>query len=620
LGRDGARVAGLKNRKRRKKEMEKSLFCLFLTALMIFAFAQHSDAQGTEADLIIINGKVITVDKDFSIQQAIAVKDGWIVAVGTNGDVQKFAGKKTQVMDLKGKVILPGINESHGHPTAFASVRPPFAIDARHPTVKSMADIKAAVAAKAKELGPGKWIRGRGWNTALLEEFKDNPKRMPTRKDLDDVAPNNPVILTDWSGHRIWANSKALQLANITRNTPDPDGGKVGKDASGEPNGLLEEIPAFALVMKAAPLYTLEELKEIAIKGMQEMNLNGVTSASEPLGPGADQNDFGVRGSKVIEAYRQLHKEGKLTMRFNIYLLYGKYGSVTYEDVVKGSETYKFPTDVDPFWMRSPGMKIFGDGVPLKDVYTAWMWEPYVAPPGNLYGGLVIPAANEQAKYDEFIKMVEYGHERGWQLHVHAIGDRAVSSFIDGVEKATLKKPWPKLRHTIVHGDFIRPQDMKRAAKYGMAHGGMPLVKILLADVGPSYMGEERTANQLPFRSLIDAGVIISMNADAPSTYPDWRAGVQAAVLRESPKTGKVSGPNQRVTRAEAIRAYTWGGAWQDHMEEVKGSIEVNKLADFCIVDKDILTVDEHKIKDIRVLMTIVGGKVVYKSSGDLFK
>lgn len=595
--------------------MRKCLFYLCLVVMIVFSGVQYVDAERSEADLIIINGKVITVDRNFSVKQAIAVKDGWIVAVGTNEDVQKFAGKKTQIIDLKGKPILPGINESHGHPTAFASVRPPFAIDARYPTVKSMADIKAAVAAKAKELGPGKWIRGRGWNTALLEEFKDDPKRMPTRKDLDDVAPDNPVILTDWSGHTVLANSKALQLANITRNTPDPDGGKVGKDAAGEPNGLLEEIPAFALVMKAAPLYTVEELKKIVIKGMQEMNLNGVTSASEPLGPGADQNDFGVRGSKVIEAYRQLYKEGKLTMRVAIPLLYGGYGSVTYNDVVKGSQTYKFPTDVDPFWMKSSGFKIFADGVPLKGLYTAWMWEPYLVPPGNIYGGLVIPGTTEQAKYDELIKMVDFGHQKGWQVHVHAIGDRAVSSFIDAVEKATIKNPWPKLRHVIIHGDFIRPEDMKRAAKYGMAHGGMPLVKILLADVGPSYMGEERTANQLPFRSLIDAGVIISMNADAPSTYPDWRAGVQAAVLRESPKTGKVSGPNQRVTRAEAIRAYTWGGAWQDHMEEVKGSIEVNKLADFCIVDKDILTVDEHKIKDIRVLMTMVGGKVVYKAS-----
>jgi predicted amidohydrolase YtcJ len=388
----------------------------------------------------------------------------------------------------------------------------------------------------------------------------------------------------------------------------------VGKDATGEPNGLLEEIPAFALVMKAAPLYTVEELKEIAVKGMQEMNLNGVTSASEPLGPGADQNDFGVRGSKVIEAYRQLYKEGKLTMRFAIQMLYGKYGSVTYDDVVKGSQAYKFPTDVDPFWMKSSGFKIFADGVPLKGLYTAWMWEPYLVSPGNIYGGLVIPGATEQAKYDELIKMVEFGHEKGWQVQVHAIGDRAVSSFIDAVEKATLKNPWPKPRHVIIHGDFIRPQDMKRAAKYGMAHGGMPLVKTLLTDVMPSYMGEERTANQLPFRSLIDAGVIISMNADAPSTYPDWRAGVQSAVLRESPKTGKVSGPNERVTRAEAIRAYTWGGAWQDLMESVKGSIEVKKLADFCVISDDILTVDDHKIKDIKVLMTIVGGKPVYKA------
>ncbi|MCX5912525.1 MAG: amidohydrolase [Deltaproteobacteria bacterium] len=594
--------------------MKKGIIYLILATLMVFSIAQYVDAQATEADLIIINGKVITVDKDFSIKQAIAVKDGWIVAVGTNADIQKFAGKKTQVMDLKGKAILPGINESHGHTTAFAAVRPPFAIDARYPTVKSVADIKAAVAAKAKELGPGKWIRGRGWNTALLEEFKNDTKGMPTKKDLDDVAPDNPVILTDWSGHTIWANSKALQLANITRNTPDPDGGKVGKDAAGEPNGMLEEIPAFALVMKAAPLFTVEEIKNIVIKGMQEMNLNGVTSASEPLGPGADQNDFGVRGSKAIEAYRQLYKEGKLTMRVAIPLLYGKYGSVTYEDVVKGSQTYKFPTDVDPFWVKSSGFKVFADGVPLPPIYTAWMWEPYVVPPGNIYGGLVIPGKTEQAKYDELIKMVEYGHERGWQVHVHAIGDRAVSSFIDGVEKATLKNPWPKLRHAIIHGDFIRPEDMKRAAKYGMAHGGMPSVHSLLADQFLGFMGEERTANHLPFRSLIDAGVIISMNADAPSTYPDWRAGVQAAVTRQASKSGKVVGPEQRVTRAEAIRAYTWGGAWQDHMESVKGSIEVKKLADFCIISDDILTVDENKIKDTKVLMTIVGGKPVYKA------
>ena len=176
------------------------------------------------------------------------------------------------------------------------------------------------------------------------------PREMPTRKDFDDVAPDNPVILTDWSGHTIWANSKALATGqHYARYTGSGwwQGGKGCQPVS--PTECLEEIPAFALVMKAAPLFTVEEIKNIVIKGMEEMNLNGVTSASEPLGPGADQNDFGVRGSKVIEAYRQLYKEGKLTMRVAIPLLYGKYGSVTYDDVVKGSQTYKFPTDVDPF-------------------------------------------------------------------------------------------------------------------------------------------------------------------------------------------------------------------------------------------------------------------------------
>ena len=274
-------------------------------------------------------------------------------------------------------------------------------------------------------------------------------------------------------------------------------------------------------------------------------------------------------------------------------------------------------------WILS-GLKVPGS----RSLLTASPCHPYTLPicgspiwcrPATYTGGLVIPGATEQAKYDELIKMVEFGHEKGWQVHVHAIGDRAVSSFIDAVEKATMKNPWQKLRHVIIHGDFIKPRDMKRAAQYGMAHGGMPSVHALMGDTFPKFMGEERTANHLPFRSLIDAGVVISMNADAPSTYPDWRAGVQAAVLREAARSGKVVGPEQGVTREEAIRAYTWGGAWQDHMEEVKGSIEVNKLADFCVISEDILTVDAHKIKDIRVLMTMVGGKVVYKATGAPF-
>jgi hypothetical protein len=283
---------------------------------------------------------------------------------------------------------------------------------------------------------------------------------------------------------------------------------------------------------------------------------------------------------------------------------------VTYNDVVEGSKKYQFPTDVDPFWIQRAGIKIFADGIPpLK---TAYMWEPYV---GGGYGGLVIPGKTEQARYEELIKMVEFGHERGWQVSVHAIGDRAVSSFIDAVEKATKKMPWIHARHVIIHGDFITPKDAKRAAQYGMGHAGLPAVKTLLADTMASYMGPERAAYQFPFRTLLNAGVIISLNADAPSTYPNWRLGVQVAVLREAAKSGKVSGPEECITREEAIRAYTMGGAWQDHMEAVKGSIEENKLADFCVIGEDILAIDAHKIKDIPVLMTIVGGKVVYKSS-----
>ncbi len=595
--------------------MKKSISYLIFTLLIVLGLAQYSDAENMEADLAFTNGKVITVDRDFSIKQAIAVKNGWILAVGTNKDIERFVGKKTQVIDLKGSPILPGINDSHCHTAAFASVIPPFALEVKYPAVKSIKDIQANIAAKVKTLKPGEWIRGRGYNEDFLEECKADKNRKLTKKDLDAVAPNNPVVIMDWGGHNLWVNSKVLEMAGITRDTPDPHGGRVVKDAAGEPTGILQEVTAFSLVMKVVPLFDLEQTKQLILSGMAEMNKNGITSYTEPLGPGADLNESGIRGSKVIEGYRQLYKEGKLTARVQIPILYGKYGSVTYDDIVQGSEKYQFPADVDPYWVRNPGIKIFADGIP--PIKTAWMWEPYVS---GGHGSLIIPGATDQERYDQLIKMIGFAHDRGWQVAVHAVGDRAISATIDGFEKAILKKPWTLARHSIIHADFITPKDAQRAAQYNIGIASQPMIQAIIADSEAKFVGPERAAYEFPHKTELSAGIHVSFGSDAAVSYPNWRRSIQAAVLREGEKSGKVSGPEQRITREEAIRAYTINGAWQGHMETVKGSIEVNKLADFCVLGQDILSVDDHKIKDVPVLMTIVGGKIVYKAPEGLFK
>lgn len=563
------------------------------------------------ADLVLKNGKVITVDRGFSIRQAIAVKGDEILAVGTNADISGYVGKKTRVIDVKGKPILPGINDGHMHPTAWAASKPPYALSLRPPEVQSIKQIKEAVREKVKSLKPGEWIRGRGWNPDFLEECRAE-NRFPSKKDLDDVTPHNPAVLLDWSGHNLWVNSRALEAARIARETPDPLGGRIEKEAtSGDPTGILNEIPAFAPLMKHVPLFTKEELKTFIVHAQRELNENGITSYTEPLGPGADLNESGLRGSQVIQAYQDLLNEGLLTARVHIPLLFGQYGGVGYQDLVEGSRKYKAPKGLNPKWVRLPGIKIFADGVP--PIKTAWMWEEYL---NGGYGSLMVPGATDEEKCAELRKIISFAHGKGWQVAAHACGDRAISAMMDGIEAAVRAKPWIHPRHYIIHGDFILLGDLERAARYEVGVSMNPGIHLLVTNSHVSLLGAERAAREFPYRTALDAGVHLAFSSDAGVTYPNWRQGIQSAVLRQSPETGRVVGPGERIRREEALRAYTVAPAWQDHLNSVKGSIEVGKLADFCILEEDILSVDGDKIQDVPVLMTIAGGKIVYDASG----
>lgn len=570
-------------------------------------------SEQSQADLVIINGKVITVDKDFSIKQAVAVKDGKIMKVGTNDDVKAFISSKTEILDLKGKTMLPGINDSHLHGAFFGGTRPPLALDLGYPNVQSIRDMVEELRNKVENTQDNGWVRGFGWDLGYLEECKSDPKRFPRKWDIDPVSPNNPVVFSDFSGHTLLVNSKALELAGVTKDTPNPEGGEIERNpTSGEPTGIFKELSAQALINKVVPLYSKDQKREAILSATNTFNAMGITSYTEgALGPGGDQFTGGVLGSECIDIYRALYEEGRLTARVNIMLLFGEYGALSFKDLQESLANYQIPAGLDSAWLRIGQVKIFADGIPPTK--TAWMYEDYV---DGGSGQLVLPGKTDEERYNELIEMIAYAHKRKFQIGIHATGDRSIEACVDGFIKALQENPWDA-RHYTIHSDFATPECIQRMGEYGIGANVQSGIKWTISDYMDSLVGEERSARQWPLRTMIDAGVHVTGSSDAPVTYPNWKQGVEAAVLRESKATGKVSGLEQCISREEAIRTYTIEGAWKDHLEDLKGSIEPGKFADFCILAEDILTIDPHKIKDISTFMTIVGGKIVYDGSGD---
>jgi predicted amidohydrolase YtcJ len=567
-----------------------------------------SKEEKMKASLVIKNAKVVTVDKDFSLQEAVAVDADRIVAVGSNQDIEGLIGPDTLVLDLEGRTVLPGINDSHGHPAMFGGTRPPLAMDLFAPRVNSVALVQEEARQWVARTEPGTWIRGFGWDSTLLMD--------PTRWDLDSVSPDHPLALTDFSAHNLWVNSKALELAGVTKDTPDPEGGVIVRDpATGEPTGLFKEFAAMGHIMRAVPLLTKEEKRAAILSAMGVMNANGITSYTEAaLGPGGDAYSGGLLGQDCADVYRDLHREGGLNARVTVLALFGEYGALSRADLEAGMRNYEWPEGLDPKWLRFPGVKIFADGVPMTK--TSAMWDEYED--GGL-GEFAIPGATEEEKQEQLVSMIRDVCAKGMQVGVHATGDRAVSVALDAFEAAAAEgSPVEKTRSYIIHADQIAERDFGRAAALGVGFNMQPTIMSLIGDSIHIWLGHERALRDWPFASCVKAGARLAASSDLPVTYPNWREGVQAMVLRGCMGSGRVSGPEECISLEDAIRAYTINGAWQDHMDDLKGSIEPGKLADFCVLDADILTVDAHEIKDIGVVATIVGGKVVHDLGGGL--
>ncbi|KND28696.1 amidohydrolase [Streptomyces acidiscabies] len=524
--------------------------------------------------LVLTGGQVLTVDDGFTVTEGVAVRGGHIVATGSDADMRALAGPGTRIVALGGRTVLPGLNDSHLHGAAYGMTKPPFTLDVGHSAVASIADIADAVRRATHVTRPGEWIVGLGWDPGYLAECLADPRRFPHRRDLDAVAPQHPVCLTDFSSHAVWANSEALRRCGVDADSAHRHGGVVDLDADGTPTGILREA-AQRLVQAALPTPTIAQRRRAVQGVIRELHTRGTTSYTEPgLGPGGADTLFGGLSTDNWTAYADLLTAGELHARVSVLLLPAPIGGSA-ADVRKGLEELRRPHSADPRLLNAIGVKIFADGVPPNR--TAWMREPYR---DGGHGSLCVHGDTPELQVGELREMIALAHEAGFQLGVHVTGDRAIDTVVDAFLAANTATPRADARHYVIHGDFI---------------------------------GAERSAYQWPVRSALDAGVPVCASSDAPITEPDWRQGVAAMLLRESRASGRPSGPGQRVTLAQALRAYTATPAWQDFAEDWKGTVEAGKVADLCVLDRPLLGLDPHDIPDVQVDLTVFDGRVVHE-------
>ncbi|MFF2502646.1 amidohydrolase [Streptomyces sp. NPDC058067] len=565
------------------------------------------------ADLILTGGDVLTVDDAFSVAQAVAVRGDRILAVGSSADIQALAGPDTRTIDLAGRTVLPGINDSHLHGATWGLTRPPFALGVGHPAVRSIADIAEAVRQAAAGTPYGEWITGLGWDVGYLAECVADPARRPHRRDLDAAAPDHAVCLTDFSGHMTWANSKALELAGIKRGTTPPAGGVIETDADGEPTGILKEA-AQAAVQELVPPATVAQRKAAIRSAVAALHAEGITSYTEPgLGPGGTRILGGGLGTDTLRAYVELARAGELASRVSVLLLPAPMGGSA-ADVhagLAGLADLAVPDDVDAGRLAVIGVKVFADGVPPNE--TAWMRDPYLA---GGHGALCVHGADAGLQQAELAEMVRIAHTAGYQLGVHVTGDRAIDAVVDAFVAADAAHPRPDARHYVIHGDFVSARSLAALAAHGYGVNMNPAIKWTIADLMEDIVGKERSDYQWPVRSATEAGVAVCASSDAPITEPNWRRGVSAMLLRESKATGRVSGPEECVPLEVALRAYTVNAARQDFAESWKGTIEPGKVADLCVLGGDLRATDPHDIPSLPIDLTVFDGEIVFERQG----
>jgi predicted amidohydrolase YtcJ len=541
-------------------------------------------------DLILTGAKITTMAESVPEATALAIKDGRILAVGDSQQIEALAGAATRVIDLAGRRVIPGINDTHNHMMSTGAVLNEVSLyDAR-----SIEDIKAAVASRVESSPPGAWILGRGWDESLLAE-----KRFPNRHDLDEVAPNNPVVLD-----RVWnmllANSAAMMAGDIGRHTPDPPAdqlyaGRIERDERGDPTGVFRDR-AKHLIQRVVPERTLAEREMHIRTACREYNRLGITSVAEPgLLP------------EWIRAYQNVRRGGDLSVRTSLCL--AGWGFTVDQDESqleqRISDMAVYTGFGDPL-LRLDTVKFMPDGG-VGD-RTALMYQPYAGEPDN-FGQFVV------SELDLF-QRVQWCHDLGWSIDSHACGDRMQEIMVRAYAAAYESSPNNTIRHRVHHAYFPTGRALELMAEHHIpALATIPF----LTNLGESFVssvGEERAAGMMPVRTYLEAGVPVALSSDSPVTTYNPFIGIYSAVTRKT-VYGRQLGADEAISRETALRLYTKDAAWVTFEDDIKGTLEPGKLADIAVLDRDLFSVSEEEIREITSVLTLLGGDVVHNTLED---
>lgn len=540
-------------------------------------------------DTIFLHGKIITSDRAFSIKEAVAVRGDRFLAVGSNSEIAQLAGPHTRQVDLGGKTVLPGLIDTHAHVEEAGILKWAVSFDG----VKTAEDAVAVISEQAKRTPPGRWIRGRIWHP--LSQLAE--KRFLTLDELDRAAPDHPLYLP--VSHFTMANSRALALAGISKDTPDPYGGLIHRDpARGRPNGVLEER-AEDLLTSILPEWTPEERLAQIKDAMAYFNSHGITSAiSAAVSP------------KTLRAHHEARLRGEATLR--ISAMYAPTGglnpTMSLDDWELFFSRMGVASDFGDDWLSYSGVKLQVDGG--MTLRTAAMREGYPDDP-NYHGTFVI----EPERFNALVAIV---NRYGWRVGVHAVGDAAVDRVLDAYERADTERSIRDRRFIVIHGSLIQPDQMERAQALGVRVDAQSIFLWDKAAIVARYLGKSTADRAFPMRTLIDVMGLdsVAQGTDFPINPLNPFLNIYVMVTRRD-VNGEIYGASEAVTREEAIRLYTSAAARYSFAETKTGSIEPGKLADMVVLSDDLLSVPDDAIKNIRAIRTIVGGRTVFEETHD---
>jgi predicted amidohydrolase YtcJ len=553
--------------------MSTILKLIAVLSLTCNSFAQQRPA----ASMIITNAKVYTIDGSRSEAQALAIIGDRIVAVGTSAEIDVWRGAETEVLDAGGKLVLPGFNDSHVHFVAGSS----SLTEVQLKSARSIPDFAVRIGDYAKRLQKGEWVTGGNWD----EQSFTNPE-MPSREDIDALTPDTPVFVSRYDGHMALANSLALKLAGITAKTKDVPGGVIVRDKKGNPTGLLKDAAMNYVTKVIPPMSAAQRLRAVQA-GLKHAAALGVTSVQ-------DMNS----AYEDIQAYASLEERGELTLR-----IYAAPLETQWEDQAKIGVRRAFGSP----WLRIGGLKGFADG--SLGSTTAYFYEPYVDAPKEK--GIL---SDEMHPLEGMRKRLIGADKADLQLCIHAIGDQGISIVLDLFEDVVQANGTKDRRLRIEHAQHMAAKDFARFAKLGVTASMQPYHAIDDGRWAENRIGPDRAKRTYAFRTFLDNNVRLAFGTDWFVAPLDPMQTVYAAVTRATLDGKHPNGwqPQEKISVAEAVEAYTVGSAYAEFQDKEKGSISAGKLADIVILSDDIFTIAKETIKDVKVEKTIVGGRVVY--------